>query len=125
MLLCTGSVWCPPGTTGVSDLTREAREAPGPPWVPHKQSGFILVPSALEGMEPRDPPSAGNSLYMGRVVPRGEEQGAAKGSLGVPHSSPCPVFRVEPGEMVGPRLSHGTLRSGLEPPLPSSMSPGS
>lgn len=89
MLLCTGSVWWPPGTTGMSGLTREAREAPGPPWVPRKQSGFILVPGALQGMEPRYPPSAGNSLYMGRVVPRGGGQGAAKGSLGVRHSSPA------------------------------------
>lgn len=56
----------------MSGLTREAHEAPGPPWVPRKQSGFILVPGALQGMEPRYPPSAGSSLYMGRVAP-GEE----------------------------------------------------
>lgn len=59
------------------------------PWVPRKQSGFILVPGALQGMEPRYPPNAGNSLYMGRVAPRGGGQGAAKGSLGVHHSSPA------------------------------------
>ena len=53
MLLFTGSLWWPPGTAGMSGLTREAREAPGPPWVPHKQSqGLSWFPVLLRAWGP-------------------------------------------------------------------------